>query len=836
MLLVEGSRDKALEVYIPLFQKRGININLSQLKQLLLRKFVSEAGFHNLSLDSNYYLSGVARYYFNGDLTSNKRLNVLYPNVKDKFDDETCKRLNELILILRNAYIDSVGTQFEQPEDFGTMTIQKLLRKYNKKINAALGIEEPKKEVEPKKKEVSDDYTAGNGYTYDILYSYDDARKYYDATRPGAWCITYGEQHYNAYTKRMNAHFIVFRKDGYENVKRQIGQGFTKKKPHDEYGNSLIAFLQKNNSPEAVYITSRWNHGSVEDNTHGIEADHAYTTQEFLDVVGCDKSVLKRAYEQWLETSKYIKQTNKESDERKAERIQKLSALRKFKYVQMLLNNGADPKALHENPEIKLGLYPLSSISTYEKAASDKKFMGTYYASIVCDDTLYYTLWDRKKLFFDSILVKEDKFSRFNNVVSDGIVELCVFGNRDVMFLFDTKRHKLVEVDGKIKFKDESHGVGHVCVAVSSTQYALINTSTMKPVRAKNGSPWFEYMDSPYRGIHVPYFRTSKPWMLLMYDSSADESYLYNMLTCSFVDPGPQYYYSEYQWSTCDCMRFVNKDSGRSMYVDPRTNKPLEIFGCKEFKNAICNTKIGLVAVVMPDDMDVWKIFDMQRNKFLEANGEAVRIEGFYGFYYEKENYYVGIRLSHNNLFYIFNPLTRELMHDSISGYLFKLGSNSPRSFDRGSLRALVPNGYDGPVDYEIGKQYRSYGQRPPHMVVFNTYVQSEPLAYITKSPEEDADEVNQARQVEEMIRLKQEKVMRIDESRLHDIVNEAIKNVIREKEESGIHIDPKNKGKFTATKKRTGKSTEELTHSKNPLTRKRAIFAQNAKKWNKKK
>ena len=53
--------------------------------------------------------------------------------------------------------------------------------------------------------------------------------------------------------------------------------------------------------------------------------------------------------------------------------------------------------------------------------------------------------------------------------------------------------------------------------------------------------------------------------------------------------------------------------------------------------------------------------------------------------------------------------------------------------------------------------------------------------------------------------------------------------------EEKGIHINPENKGKFTATKKRTGKSTEELTHSKNPLTRKRAIFAQNVKKWNKK-
>lgn len=46
------------------------------------------------------------------------------------------------------------------------------------------------------------------------------------------------------------------------------------------------------------------------------------------------------------------------------------------------------------------------------------------------------------------------------------------------------------------------------------------------------------------------------------------------------------------------------------------------------------------------------------------------------------------------------------------------------------------------------------------------------------------------------------------------------------------IAIKPANRGKFNATKKRTGKTTEELTHSKNPITRKRAIFAQNAKKW----
>jgi hypothetical protein len=46
------------------------------------------------------------------------------------------------------------------------------------------------------------------------------------------------------------------------------------------------------------------------------------------------------------------------------------------------------------------------------------------------------------------------------------------------------------------------------------------------------------------------------------------------------------------------------------------------------------------------------------------------------------------------------------------------------------------------------------------------------------------------------------------------------------------IYIKPENRGKFNATKKRTGKTTEELTHSKNPLTRKRAVFALNSKKW----
>lgn len=47
----------------------------------------------------------------------------------------------------------------------------------------------------------------------------------------------------------------------------------------------------------------------------------------------------------------------------------------------------------------------------------------------------------------------------------------------------------------------------------------------------------------------------------------------------------------------------------------------------------------------------------------------------------------------------------------------------------------------------------------------------------------------------------------------------------------SGIHIKEKNKGKFTATKKRTGKSTSELLDSPNKKTRARANFARMAKR-----
>lgn len=53
-----------------------------------------------------------------------------------------------------------------------------------------------------------------------------------------------------------------------------------------------------------------------------------------------------------------------------------------------------------------------------------------------------------------------------------------------------------------------------------------------------------------------------------------------------------------------------------------------------------------------------------------------------------------------------------------------------------------------------------------------------------------------------------------------------------RKRRKGGIKINPKNKGKFTAYKKKTGKTTQEALHSKDPHVRRMANFARNAKKW----
>ena len=747
ILLNEGARDRALEMFLPYFQKRGMNITISQLKQALLAKFVNEAGMHNLSLESNFYLVGVARYYFNGDLTTNKQLNILYPRVKDRFNPQVCQRLDALVEILRNAYVDSVGTKWEQPEDFGKLTIQQLFKKYNSKINKALGLD-VQPEVQAEVPQVSQDYSAGKNYTYEILYSYEDAKKYNRATEPGAWCITYGKQHYDGYIRRLKIHYVVFKQNGYEGIPRKVGPGFTKRKPHDAYGNSLICVLQSNSSAKPVYITSRWNHGSSYDGTSGTEADHAYTTEEFLQVIGCDSSVLERAFEQW--------KANSDSPENKAKdriamRADRLNAMRQLKYAQMMINGGADP--------FKIEYLRTQSIDK-ENQGNPK---GLFWVEVsVNNEETFVTFMDRKKIMFDKFLVSSTAMggghfmSHYRYNMTDKYI---AFRKADDSFLiYDRMRRQFVDLGGIINFKYgssqftsgyDTKGYKYGIAAMSGNQLALINLETLKPVKARNGSPWFETItanntrqtsNSDYRGhIQMPIMSIDGNILHLIYDSASGEEYFFNTRTDSFVDNKgmPEDFYpiqtniskslpntnyvmfiraghgkvNSFGTPTCPMM-FKNADDGSIFSIKGNT-----VFLDFEREDDVIGFR--------PKDEEVVYYGDIKANKIITLNGQPVVTKyrvalqhdsttGYYEisqsrWYKVEEGPYKG-EVTYGDFYHevlLYNPYTQDFYHDEKNavggnGYLFYVygggyitppGANNNWSGTSGKENAIV-NGW----------------------------------------------------------------------------------------------------------------------------------------------
>jgi len=564
MWLNESSRDNLLQPYVDLYNSRvgapEEKATVSQMKQFLLRKFVNEAYIRNLSMESNYYLAGVARYYFNGDLTTNKVLNVFDKNVTDEFIQEICQRLNALILVLRNAYIDTVGTQFEQPEDFGTLSIKKLLRKYNKAINAELGVEEKPKEEKPKE-ELNRDDRVGNGYTFDILYSFEDARKYNKYTEPGAWCITYGQQHYDGYVKRLGIHYVIFRKDGYESLDRKKGQDF----PRDEYGSSLIALLQSNRTGNPTYITSRWNHGA--NDCGWCEADHAFTKEQFMAKTGVTDEDLQRIFKIWkTDTDQRSERDMISRKERNAE-VKKVTRI--LKYVQMLMNEG--------NFETQFGDYAdgkqevlLTNRERYnqlrdtDENGSNKKAMKKVWknslvgVSLKISDGVYYAfLIDRGKVIFNSMV---DNSNSVNNIfINVGNLNIVAIRCGEKNMYYDLVHHKIIDIDGVTKFKhisntsrrDDYHDtrlglqatqeVPYYLLGDKLNKWAMLDAKTNDVIVLPNGSSWAEDIQ-PYGNRR--YSTRDKLFAIddgdnvirFVYDSASGEEYYYERDLKKFID------------------------------------------------------------------------------------------------------------------------------------------------------------------------------------------------------------------------------------------------------------------------------------------------------------
>lgn len=678
-LLNEGKRDEALGMFLPLFKKRGIEMNVSRLKQLLLNKFVTEAGINSLSQGSNYYLLGVARYYFSGELTSNTRLNALYPQYRDRFIPDVCRRLDVVVNILRNSYVDSVGTKFELPEDFGTLSLDTLLRKYRKAIDKELGIGKEEENVE--KGEVSQRSDVNGDYSYEILYSFDDAKKYKQYTDPGAWCITYAKQHYDYYAKTLNIHYVIFKKAGFENIPRKKGPNWSKRKPQDEYGNSLIALLQSNSTGEPVYITSRWNHGTASDGT-SCEADHAYTKEEFFKVTGCDDSVLQRIFAQWKSGS------NGGAASRKELNAKKVDALRTFKYAQMLINGGGDVRSI-----VKIDFVIRDS----------KNLNGTYLVYIEKGEDLWYTVMDRKKMFYDVYLVKSSN-SRFslNLTSSRGKNFTVLVDNVKRYYIFDHMHHQFVDLDGHSCFKyvsgniiwaDYVQDVQFAVLGLRGNQEALFDMVSMNPIKSNGGSCWFESI-TKVGGYGM--YTTSQPYTVdgdilkMVYDSASEEVYYYNTNNHSFIEIKNEdgYHLSRSQVNTnMGYLTYVrgeediaNRPTLLKKVQNAYNNEWLVVNGYDTFKDIVISE--ARVVGYKGYDEDVSHYIDMDSGKMLMVNGKPIETITVS---FSEAGGYLAISLSMNETgsfwhkVVLFNPINRTMFHDDINGWYFRIyGASEP--------------------------------------------------------------------------------------------------------------------------------------------------------------
>ena len=544
LLVLESKRDDLLIPYLNKMKEIMPELTLGAFKGVMLDKLAAQGGLNNLSLGSNFYLAGATKYYFQGALTTDGKAHLLSGNPKepDNWNDEVCKRLNALINVLRNSYIDSIGTKFEQPEDFGELPLAKLLKKYGKKIDNELGIKSNEEEKN-KSAELDRNPRVGNGYTFDILPNYESARKYNRATSPGAWCITYGQGHFDNYVRRLGIHYVIFLKDGYENVPRQTGPGYTRSKPHDEYGNSMIAVLQSNSSWKPIYITSRWNHGYGD--TSGTEADHAYTTEEFCEITGVTPEDLERIYEIW---KKDYRSKREQTIDRTVLKKEFVDVTRELKYAQMRINTTGNAGQILSELGAKFQTNAFGN-------GEINKTIGIW--TIEKPEWKYFFVLDRGKIVFDTLTpwttgdFPIETFDRVMHIENGGYCPLLFIskGNNKCM-IYNGRFHEMVSINGDIVFKKtpmNARGLKTDClyfeVKNGFKDIALISTTDGRPLRLPNGNYWFNSIRVPSANHWRPHNeifcdaigRTKEPIAEILYDESSGEKYFFNLKTKKFL-------------------------------------------------------------------------------------------------------------------------------------------------------------------------------------------------------------------------------------------------------------------------------------------------------------
>ena len=283
----------------------------------------------------------------------------------------------------------------------------------------------------------------------------------------------------------------------------------------------------------------------------------------------------------------------------------------------------------------------------------------------------------------------------------------------DRFYIFDHIHHTFVNIDGQTRFKDVSDSIKwsrgaknerFIMLALSGNQIALLDLLTMKPIRARNGSGWFESItvlnvvgndsNRNSRGqVVLPYNITNKV-LKLVYDSASNEIYLFDTRNGRFIEAKNEngFVLSRRQrYSDIGFIAYVNGNeyqigSGTKILIKLQRVSNGEWFainGYDTFRDIDIDK--SLIVGYKGYDEEMAHYVDGTTGKMLMINGkplETPTVEMMVADSYiaislskaETGNFWLKVAL--------FNPINRTMFHDNTSGWYFSVyGGVGPKVY-----------------------------------------------------------------------------------------------------------------------------------------------------------
>ena len=436
----------------------------------------------NARLNNCKYLAGITRMYLNNEFC----------------DQKTTKKINDTIKLIASAHFD------EYDNDLNGMTANELIERFRTESNV----------------EYSNDVKAHNAtqfventhYKIYRIDSFEEASKFSPYT---SWCVTKGENNYDAYTNNGYGLFYFCIRDDFKAVKAVPSEGC----PLDNYGLSMIA-TSVDEDGKCNTITCRWNH----DNNGN---DNIMTPMQLSKLIGRN---YYQVFKPYTKEELYAKGLVPTSD------------------VQMLLDQGKNPNKIFSKM-IKSGIDGILIVSLNEKKWN---LFDVSKNMILCSE------WYKDVCYFKNGFARVRRGDgKYNFIKPDGSVLCPEWYNYTGNFIDgfarvqrDDGKCNFIKPDGKLLCSEWYGYVGYFHDGFARVQRDDLKWNFIKPDGSILCSEWYDLVYD-FNGGFAQVQRDDWKWNFIKSDGSILSSEWYEDVV-DFIDGFAEVQRDDGMWCRID--------------------------------------------------------------------------------------------------------------------------------------------------------------------------------------------------------------------------------------------------------------------------------------------